>query len=170
MLTAAERHQLLVEWNDTTRQDGPPIPHELFERTAEQQPEATAIVIGEKHLTYGELNNHANQLANYLIGLGVGRDARVCVCVERSAEFVTAVLAVLKAGAAYVPLDTMYPQGRLRFMLENSGAPVLLTRSDLCGKFAGCKAKVVLFDEDREAIASQSVTNPASRSRLLTSP
>ncbi|HEX8852342.1 MAG TPA: amino acid adenylation domain-containing protein, partial [Pyrinomonadaceae bacterium] len=163
LLTEDERRKLLVEWNDTAH-DGAPdaCAHELFERQAVERPDSLAVVCGEERLTYGELNARANRLAHYLSGLGVGAETPVCICFERSAELVTATLAVVKAGGAYVPLDPSYPAERLSFMLKDSRAPVLLTDEGLRGLFDGCGAQVVSLERDREAIARQSAANPES--------
>lgn len=132
LLTEAERHQILVEWNDTTT-DYPKqkCVHQLFEEQVARTPEATALLgtcFGEEEVTYGELNRRANQLAHHLIGLGVGPEVLVGLMVERSLEMVVALLAILKAGGAYVPLDPAYPEERLAFMLEDTQVPVLLTQ------------------------------------------
>jgi aspartate racemase len=129
LLTEAERHQVLVEWNDTqTDYLKDRCVHELFEEQAEKNPEAVAVVFDHQHLTYRELNTRANQLAYALRELGVGPEVPVGVCLERSPEMVVAVLGVLKAGGAYVPLDPTYPKERLEFMLEDTSAPVLLVQ------------------------------------------
>ena len=132
LLPAAERQQVLYEWNDT-RVEYPSdrCVHQLFEQQTEQSPEAVAVVFEEEQLRYGELNRRANQLAHHLRELGVGPDDRVAICVERSFEMIVGLLAVLKAGGAYVPLDPAYPADRLRFMLEDSAPKVLLTQSGL---------------------------------------
>ena len=131
ILPPAERQQLLVDWNDTAT----PLPetcvHQLFEAQAAATPDATAVVFGNEMLTYAELNARANQLAHALIALGVGADAPVALALERSPEMIVALLATLKAGGAYVPLDPDYPAERLAFMLEDSGARILITRETL---------------------------------------
>jgi aspartate racemase len=132
LLTGAERQQLLVEWNQT-QQDYPrnKCIHELFEEQVERTPEATAVVFEEKQLTYRELNESANQLAHHLRKLGVGAETLVGVYLERSAEYAVCALGILKAGGAYVPLGTDNPVERLQFMLEDCGAPVVLTAQPL---------------------------------------
>jgi amino acid adenylation domain-containing protein len=105
--------------------------HELFEAQVLRDPDAIALVKNDAELSYGELNRRANQLAHYLRRLGVGVESRVGVLLERKAELVIALLAVLKTGAAYVPLDPGYPDERLRFMVEDAGAELLLTDSEL---------------------------------------
>ncbi len=132
LLTLAERHQILVEWNRTEVEypRDATIP-ELFVAQAERRPEAVAVTFKAQSLTYGELNRQANRLAQQLRGLGVGLETRVGLCVERSLEMVVGLLAILKAGAACVPLDPAYPKERLAFMLEDAGILVLLTQSGL---------------------------------------
>ncbi|ODS22497.1 hypothetical protein AB835_13825 [Candidatus Endobugula sertula] len=126
-----ERHQLLIDWNNTTRpysQDQ--CLHTLFEAIVQQAPHNIALIYDDQQLSYQELNQRANQLAHYLIEQGVTPDTLVGLCIERSIEFVIGALAVLKAGGAYLPLDPSYPEARLKFMLADS-QPVLLL-SDLC--------------------------------------
>ncbi|HET6314002.1 MAG TPA: amino acid adenylation domain-containing protein, partial [Chloroflexia bacterium] len=135
LLAEAERRQLLVEWNDTrTEYPRDECVHKLFERQAQQTPDAIALVFGEENLTYGELNERANQLARYLREMGVGPETLVVVCMDRSVEMVVALLGVLKAGGAYVPLDPTYPQERLRFMVHDTQILLLLTQSSLAEK------------------------------------
>ena len=132
MVTETERQQLLVEWNDTAREFA--LGHgvaELFEQQAARTPEKVAVVHEEKTLTYGELNERANQLAHYLRQQGVGPESLVGILLERSPEMVIALLGTLKAGAAYLPLDPGYPVERLSFMLLDGGVQVLLTEQAL---------------------------------------
>ncbi|HEX9935823.1 MAG TPA: amino acid adenylation domain-containing protein, partial [Longimicrobium sp.] len=134
LLDATERRQVVEEWNATWA----PHPaglcfHHLVEAQVERTPGAAAVVFEGKTLTYRELNERANRLARHLRRLGVGPEARVAVCLERSPEMVVAVLATFKAGGAYVPLDPAYPADRLAFMLADSAAAVLLTTEALRG-------------------------------------
>src|SRR5262249_39932387 len=125
ILTEAEKHRLLVEWNDTNV-DYPKdkcIP-ELFAAQAEKSPDAIAIIFQEKQLTYRELNQRANQLAHYLKRAGVGREVRVGICMERSLELIVGLVGILKAGGVYVPLDPDYPKERLAFILSDTEASV----------------------------------------------
>jgi amino acid adenylation domain-containing protein len=147
LLSEAERQQLLVEWNDT-RVENPPVQcvHERFEAQVERTPNAVAVSYESVSLTYGELNQRANQLAHYLRKLGVGPDSRVGICLERGFEMVIGLLAVLKAGGAYVPLDPAYPSERLQFMLDDGAPAVLLTQKDLRGLFEGIREELPVLD------------------------
>ncbi len=147
LLSDAERHQLLSEWNDT-RADlaGDLCLHELFREQARQTPGAVALICGERRWTYGELELRVDRLARHLRGLGVGPEVFVGLCAERSAEMVAGMLAILGAGGAYVPLDPAYPKQRLAFMLEDTQAPVLLTQSRLLEELPEHGARVVLLD------------------------
>ena len=120
------------------------------------------MVCGEEKLSYEELNRRANELGHYLRRQGVGPEVRVAVCLERSVEMVVALLAVLKAGGAYVPLDPAYPEERLKFMVEDSAAAVLLTESRLAQRFANSAIRVMVIDEEREQIEQQSNTELSS--------
>ena len=137
LLTASERHQLLVEWNDTAT-DYPQdrCIHQLFEEQAARTPDAVAVVFEDERLSYGELDARANRLAHHLRGCGVGPEVVVGLCLERSPAMVIGLLAILKAGGAYLPLDPDYPSQRLSFMLKDAGAPVLLTHSALAARLA----------------------------------
>ncbi len=132
ILPEDEKRRLLVEWNGVDA-DYPldRCIHRLFEAQAERAPDAVAVVCGERRLTYGALNRRANQLARRLQKLGVGPETLVGICVERSLEMVIGALAALKAGGAYTPLDPAYPEERLKFMLNDAQAKVLLTQERL---------------------------------------
>ncbi len=162
MLTVSERSQLLVDWNKT---DAPyrmdVYLHELIEAQSEKTPDAIAIEFEDAKLTYGELNARANQLARYLTSLGVEAESLVGLAVERSLEMLIGLLGVLKAGAAYLPLDPDYPQSRLNYMLEDAQAQVLLTQAHLQEKTALGESKVVCLDRDWQLIAQQERTNLA---------
>src|SRR5262249_33100552 len=132
LMSANERRQLLVEWNQT-KADFPKDKcfQELFEEQAARTPDAAAVTFEDKLLTYRELNAKANQLAHYLQAQGVGPDLLVGICVERSIEMIVGILGILKAGGAYVPLDPNYPKQRLDFMVEDSKTRLLLTQKHL---------------------------------------
>jgi amino acid adenylation domain-containing protein len=159
LLSDGERKQVLWEWNQTRREfPRERIAHELIEEQVKRSPEAVAVVYEDEQLTYGELNERANRVRNYLRRLGVKPDMLVAICVERSVEMMVALLGVWKAGGAYVPLDANYPVERLRYMLEDSGAVALLTQAGLREIFAvvrGSMAVVelehVLFKQETEA-------------------
>jgi amino acid adenylation domain-containing protein len=146
---AAERRQLLVEWNATAM----PYPHaeclhEMFEAQVERTPQAVAVKFAQTELTYTELNRRANQLAHLLRGLGVGAETPVGVLAERSLEMVVGLLGILKAGGAYVPLDPDYPAERLAFMSADARVPVLLTQKRFAGSLPASQMRVVCLDDD----------------------
>jgi non-ribosomal peptide synthetase component F len=114
--------------NDTADLPLPPLcVHELFEQQAQRTPDAIAVVCQDQQLSYRELNLRADRLAAGLSALGAGPETRVGLCLERSLEMLTATLAVLKAGAAYVPLDPAYPPERLRFLIADAGIAIVLS-------------------------------------------
>ena len=163
IMPEAERRQVVEEWN-ATKADYPKkrLIHELFEEQAEKNPHAVALVYEERSLSYGELNVSANRLAWRLRELGVGPEARVAICLERGLEMVIAMLATLKAGGAYAPLDPAYPSERLAYMLEDSEPVVLLThgatRSALAAHTLGLCA--VDLDTDASQWAGYSEVDP----------
>ncbi|HWS55173.1 MAG TPA: amino acid adenylation domain-containing protein, partial [Pyrinomonadaceae bacterium] len=158
LLGEDERRQL-DGWNETKADYERACLHELIERQAARTPDAVAVEYEGERLTYGELNARANRLARHLQSLGVGPDALVAVMLRRSASLPVAALGVWKAGGAYVPLDPEYPQERLRFMLEDCGARVLLTESGLADVQPEHGARVVLLDGEREEIESRAAEN-----------
>lgn len=142
-----ESQMLLTEWHGPGMQyPQDTCLHQLFEAQVEQTPDAEALVFENKHLTYRQLNRHANQVAHRLSALGVGPDTLVGLCVERSLEMVVGILGILKSGGAYVPLDPAYPQERLAFMLEDTQAPVILTEQNLLVDLPPHSAKIVCLD------------------------
>ena len=162
LLTDAERHQMLVEWNDT-RMEYPADKclHHLLEQVAERAPEAGAVVFGERRLTYRQLNERANQLAHHLQELGVGLGSVVGVYLEQSVEMLEGIMGVWKAGAAYVPLDVRHPLERVRFVLQDARARAVLTQGTLSSRLKDCVGTVCL-DEDWEQIARCSEANPVT--------
>ncbi len=161
LLTGPERRQLLIEWNDTkTGYPNDKCVHELFEAQAARSPDAVALVLGDKNLTYGELNRRANQLAHYLRSLGAGPDFLVGICMERSLEMVVALLGILKAGAAYVPLDPGYPKQRLNSMIQDAKIAVLLTQQRLTSNLPDHGATIFCLDTDWQTVAAESAENP----------
>ena len=165
LLSQSERHQLLVEWNDT-RSDYPAHSsvQALFEEQAKATPDATALIFGDETITYGELNRRANQMAHYLIAQGVGSEDRVGICLDRSPALIIAVLGILKAGGAYVPLDPCYPAARLAFMLEDAAVTLLLTEKQLHPSFQYQNAKTICIDQLAAQIEACTETDPQNDS------
>ena len=156
LLSEAERRQLLEEWNATEAEyPREKCLHELFEEQVERTPDAAAVAFEEQSLTYRELDRRANRLARRLQTLGVGPEARVGICVERSLEMVVGLLGILKAGGAYVPLDPSYPAERLRFMLDDSGAAVLITQRRMEAQLPEVALPRVYMDGDWKVIKRQ---------------
>ena len=146
LLGEAERRQVLYQWNGTEAEyPGEKCVHQLFAEQVERTPNATAVVFAEESLTYADLNRRANQLGHYLRKMGVGPEVRVGICVERSLEMIIGVLGTMKAGGAYVPLDPEYPQERLRYMLQDAQASVLLVQPEFAWTLSAEKIPVVLL-------------------------
>jgi amino acid adenylation domain-containing protein len=158
LLDEGERRQLLVEWNRSERAYPAGGLPELFEEQAAHTPAAPALYAGGLALSFGSLNRRANQIAHYLQTLGAGKGTRVALCLERSFDQVAALLAVLKTGAAYVPLDPAYPPERLRFMLADSQAAVVVTWSQLLPVLGDdpTPARVLALDTEAEHLLAQS--------------
>ncbi|MDB6015100.1 MAG: putative non ribosomal peptide synthetase protein [Gammaproteobacteria bacterium] len=170
LLPARERRRVLVEWNDTSA----PFPrdrciHELFEGQARRTPGAVAVVYDGRSMTYAELNGKANRLAWYLRGRGVGPDQIVAVCLERSTDLVVALLGVLKAGGAYLPLDPAYPAQRLEYMYRDAAPRILLTQERLRRSLGFATHEIVSVDGNREQIEAHGDTNPSPAALGLTS-
>ncbi|WP_414676466.1 amino acid adenylation domain-containing protein, partial [Longimicrobium sp.] len=161
LLDEAERRQAVEEWNRTSAEPatGACI-HERFAGQAARTPGALAVVAGEDALTYRELDARATRLARRLVALGAGPEVRVGVCLERGVDAVVAILAVLKAGAAYLPLDPAYPADRLAYMLADSGAPLLVTRASLGGLLPAEGVRSVRVDADAAEIAAEPEVAP----------
>jgi amino acid adenylation domain-containing protein len=182
LLAEPERHQLACEWNATAVQARRREPlHRQIELQAERTPDAVALVAAGRQLTYGELDRVANRLAHRLRGAGVGPDVVAGLCLERSPDLVVAILAVLKAGGAYLPLDPDYPRDRLAPMLEDARPAVVVTRSALAGLLPAAAASppaaaagvpaspaapgeavpLLRLDADAAGIAHQPASRPA---------
>ena len=166
LLTEAERHQILVEWNDTAGESPKhKCLHELFEEQVERTPDALAVVFEDQQLSYRELNIRANQVAHYIRKMGVGPEVLVGICIERCLEMIVGLLGILKAGGAYVPLDPAYPQARLAFMLEDTNISVLLTQASLTSALPEHSSRTVCLDTDSERISQESGENPFNETR-----
>jgi len=163
LLTAAERHQLLVEWNDTFAEyPQTQCIHQLFEEQVERSPDAVAVVFEGEQLTYRELNAKANKLAHYLQSLGVSPEVLVGICVERSLSMIVGLLGILKAGGAYVPFDSNSPPERLAFMLADAGILIILTQEKLKSAIPSLPDVTICLDTDWHQIARQTATNLAT--------
>jgi amino acid adenylation domain-containing protein len=155
-LTLPERHELSVEWNDTRAEySGDRCIHRIFEARAAKVPDAVAFTSDYEHVTYAELNRQANRLGHYLQSLGVGPEVVVGVCMERSLEMIVGLLGILKAGGAYMPLDPAHPRMRLKLMIEDAHAHVLITQGRLIETLPESAAHVVAVDTERDLIARQ---------------
>ncbi|HEY6423717.1 MAG TPA: amino acid adenylation domain-containing protein, partial [Pseudonocardiaceae bacterium] len=166
ILTDAERRQMLVEWNDTERVVPPTVLTELFQAQVERTPDATAVVFEGAELSYGELNARANRLAHLLIEYGAGPERFVALALPRSADLIVALLAVLKAGAGYLPIDLSYPADRIGFMFADAD-PVLVLTTESPDHLPACEAPRVVLDATGTVgrLASYPDTNVADDER-----
>ncbi len=162
LLDGPERERLLVEWNDTAVDHRPDatIP-DLFAEQVAVRPDRPAVECGDTVLTYAELDVRANRLAHYLQRLGVGPDVPVGICVERTETVIVALLGILKAGGAYLALDASHPPERLRFMLEDAGAPVFVTERALAGQVGETAVRPVVLEDVADELAREKTTPPA---------
>jgi amino acid adenylation domain-containing protein len=168
-MPASEKTRILEEWNDT-QADYPAhaLLHELFEAQAERSPDREALIVGDTALSYAGLAARAARVAHALRTRGLGRGQRVGLCVERGADMVAAMLGILKAGAAYVPLDPAFPQERLRFMCEDAQLSLLVSTTALAGAFDIPREQQLLLDADAAAIDSAPDTRPLPDTRAAT--
>lgn len=164
LLPAQERHQLLVEWNATAT-DYPRDAriHELFEARVRNTPDAIAVVCQDRQLTYAALDRQANQLAHYLQSVGVKPTARVGICLERSLELIVGLLAILKAGGTYIPMDLSYPSERLATMAEDADITVLLSATQSVSKLGFYAGRIVCLD-DLELSSSRAIADRSPHS------
>lgn len=161
ILGERERQRILVDWNNTAT--GFPTElctHELFTAQAAKTPNALALIHDNEQMTFRELDQRTNQLANHLIAIGVGPEKRVGLLLERSIDLVAALLAVLKASGAYVPLDPRYPLERLSLILDDAGIDVLVTQSALIETIQNYTGRIVCLDTEQETIERESVAQP----------
>jgi amino acid adenylation domain-containing protein len=163
LLSAAEENQLGAGLNETAETfPHAPCLHQIFEEQVKQTPEATAVSFEGRTLSFAELNRRANQLAHRLIPLGVGPEVLVAICMERSLDLPIALMAVLKAGGAYLPLDPAYPRERLAFILEETRAPVILTQG-VAENLSFEGVHVINLDSDAAVLATENTENPPSQ-------
>jgi len=149
IMSAEERRQVVEEWNQT----GEDYPRaltiqEAFEQQVERTPQASALIHAGKRWSYEQLNGDANRLGGWLAQQGIGQDCRVGICLERSADTVVALLATLKSGATYVPLDPAFPVERLQFMMEDAGLGCVITHASLRDKLPRNSEKILVMDEE----------------------
>jgi len=170
MLSRVEEEQLLTEWNRTTGD----YPHrqcfqELFEAQVDLTPDAVAVSMEGQSLSYRTLNAKANQMARALSGLGVTREVIVGICLDRSLEMLVALLAVWKAGGTYLPLDPDYPRDRIRFMVEDAGASLVMTTTALSDRFEFHACRVLCLDQAKDSFAQEAdhSLSPIASSRDL---
>ena len=165
-LTESDKHRLLVEWNDTGSSYSTALCiHQLFEYRAESQPDAIALVFGDQQLSYQELNRKSNQLAYHLMEEGLKPDGLIGLCLERSFDMVVAMLAVLKAGCAYVPLDPDYPKARLNFMLNDTSPNIVLTQERHRDKVKDAEGVIICLDSSNSIslLKQHSTENPCAK-------
>ena len=156
LLTDDERERALADARPQRPSAVSPVTdlvHRRVEAQAAARPVAVAVTCGDAGLTYADLDARANRLAQYLVAHGVGPDVRVAVCLERGLDVVVTLLAVLKAGGAYVPLDADYPAARVAFMIEDSGAALVLTAGDAATRVPATAARVIVLDDHHHATA-----------------
>ncbi len=159
LLSQSEQHKLLVDWNQTqTTFEKLACIHQLFETQAQQTPDAIAIADSHQQLSYQKLNKTANQLAHYLQKQGVKPEQTIGICLERSCEMVIALLAVLKLGATYIPLDPAYPKDRLNFIIDNAQISLIITQTSL-NSLRLCVENILNIDEQWSIIAQEKTEN-----------
>ena len=150
ILTSQEKQQILIDWNNT-KVDYPKEKciHQLFEEQVVKTPEHVAVVFEREKLTYQQLNEKANQLAHYLIKQGVKVETKVGICVDRSLDMIIGILAILKAGGCYVPIDPNYPQKRINYILEDTSINILLTQKRLTSKLSKQLSPIYVEEENK---------------------
>ncbi len=162
-ISESERNKVLFEWN-ATQSDYPRTKciHSLFEEQVKESPDSIALVFGKKHLTYRELNKKANQLAHYLVRQGVKYESLVGLCFDRSIDMIVGILGILKAGAAYVPLDPSYPKDRLKLIVEDTRMSVIVSRLQAKDLFPDYNGLTVFVDFVANQISRESELNPTN--------
>ena len=166
LLTSAERDQLIVDWSSTSV--GIPLDRsvaELFEEQVELHADAIALVFGDEQLTYEELNQRANQLAHHLIARGVGPETIVGLCLPRSIDMVVSLMAILKAGGAFLPLDADDPESRLRFILKDTDFKYLISNQKNNPRLREGAFERICMDADSATLSTMPVSNPSTRAK-----
>ena len=167
ILTEAERHRLLVEWNDTERSYArDKCIHQLFTAQAQRTPQAIAAVSGDDQLTYEQLDRLANQLANTLQNLDVGPDTPVGLCMLRSLDMIVGLLGILKAGGCYVPLDPDFPRQRTAGIVEEAGIKVVLGQERFAERYDAETCLFLALDSAEYAVDDQPDRAPIVSSQL----
>lgn len=162
LLSANERHRVLITFNDTRRQN-PSLDGlcDLFDKEAVANPDKLAVLFENQRISYGELRKRSNLIGNHLQSLGIGPDVRVGIFMNRSLEMIAAVIGIMKAGGCYVPMDPDYPEKRLSFMMDDSKARVLLTGS-LRKQLPRTHAKIICLDKEWNEMEGRDTVPPAS--------
>jgi len=164
LLMADETNKITAQWNDTaTNWETTDLVPQLIERQAARTPDLTALRYRDDKVSYAEFEKRTNQLARYLSNRGAARGTLVGVCMERSIEMALALAAVIKTGAAYVPLDPEYPSERLRFMIRDAAAPLLLTQKDLLDRLPDNNADIITLDDQWERVFCESSDSLATQ-------
>jgi amino acid adenylation domain-containing protein len=167
LLGEEERRQILVEWNQTWRELPQATLTELFEEQVRRTPAAVAVIYQEQTLTYRQLNERANRLAHLLIGERIGPEDVVALALPRSFEMIVALLGILKAGAAYLPIDLDYPPQRVAFMLEDAASACLITTSQMAARLPQSLRHFILDDPEMiQELVGRPEHNPENRERI----
>ncbi len=166
MLSETARRKVVFDFNQT-RVDYPghPCLHQLIEAQAEKTSNAVAVAFASQYLSYGELNRRANRLANYLRATGVGPNTLIGIYLDRSPEVMLGILGVLKAGAAYVPMDPAYPEGRIAYVLKDAEISLVLSKEALRGDFPSTAQEIICLDQNRAIFDSYSEATPTVLNR-----
>ncbi len=161
MLTQDEQQRLLVDWNDTTADYPADTPlHQLIEEQVKRTPDALAVQYNQTQLSYTELNQRANQLAHWLLKQGVKPNTLVGISMNRNTDMLVALMGILKAGAAYLPLDPSFPTQRIAYMMEDADVSILITEEELIGVLPVTESTIICMDRDREHWLQESTETP----------
>ena len=171
ILSTEEKEELLKKGDQKTYYKPEKVIHKFFEEAVEKSPDSMAISLNGETLTYSNLNERANLLAHHLISLGVKEDSLVGICMERSFDLIVGILAILKAGGGYLPIDLSYPQDRTTFMLQDAGVEIVLTQSKLSGSLNIKNVNLILIDnyKPEKSVVSNPVIkiNPESLAYVI---